>query len=140
MEIRYAKREGLREAAALVIDSWRWAYKDIFDADYLAGLAHEAWHENMLKAYDEGKRPLLLFDQGELLGYCSFRKSNEDAYPDDGMISAIYLREHAAGRGHGHALLLRAEEELRKQGYLIWCWTCFLKTRGPSRFTSPTAM
>jgi len=117
MEIRCARREELLEAAALVIESWRWAYRDIFDADYLAGLAHGAWHENMLKAYDEGKRPLLLFDQGELLGYCNFRKSNEDAYPDDGMINAIYLREDAVSRGYGHALMTRAEEELRAQGY-----------------------
>jgi len=117
MEIRFARHDELYEASAFVIDSWRWAYKDIFDAAYLTGLSHKAWHESMIENYGAGKRPLLLFDQGELLGYCAFKKSNEDAYPDDGMITAIYLREDAVGNGYGHALLTRAEEELFARGY-----------------------
>jgi len=118
MEIRYAKRGELREAAALVIDSWRWAYKDIIDAEYLASFSLDKRHERFVKGYDEGRRSLLLFGEaGELLGFCGFGKSLTPGYPDDGEISAIYLREDAVGKGCGHALLVRAEEELRAQGY-----------------------
>jgi len=117
MEIRYGKRRELRKAAALVIESWRWAYKDILDAEYLAGLSLKARHKRLRKGYREGKRPLLLFDNGELLGFCGFGKSNEKAYPGDGCIGAIYLREDAVGKGYGHALITRAEEALRAQGY-----------------------
>jgi len=117
MEIRFARRDELREAAALVIDSWRWAYRNIIDADYLASFSLEKRHERFLKGYDEGLRSLLLFDNGELLGFCGFGKSQTPGYPDDGEVGAIYLREDAVGKGYGHALLTRAEEDLRAQGY-----------------------
>ena len=117
MEIRYARRRDLRRAAALLVDSWRWAYKDIVDEEYLAGLSTRARLKKLRKGYDEGKRALLLFANGELLGFCGFGKSLTPGYPDDGEISAIYLREDAVGKGYGHALFTRAEEELRAQGY-----------------------
>jgi len=117
MEIRYAKRRDLEEAAAFHNECWHWAYKDIMDADYLAGLSDEVRHEKMLKAYDEGQKPLLLFDHGALLGFCAFGKSLTPGFPDDGEISAIYLREDAVDKGYGHVLFTRAEEELQAQGY-----------------------
>ena len=117
MQIRYSERDDLREAAALLIDSWRWSYKDIVDADYLARLSIEARHQRLLKGFGDGLRSLLLFDGGELLGFCGFGKSLTPGYPDDGEIGAIYLRESAAGKGYGHALLTRAEKELHAQGY-----------------------
>ncbi|MDR2686377.1 MAG: hypothetical protein LBB75_01375, partial [Oscillospiraceae bacterium] len=102
MEIRYTRRDELRQAAALVNDSWRWAYKDILDVEYLAGLSLEARHEKMRRGYDEGRPSLLLFDGGALLGFCGFGKSLTPGYPDDGEIAAIYLREDAVGKGYGH--------------------------------------
>jgi ribosomal protein S18 acetylase RimI-like enzyme len=117
MEIRYAQRGELLEAAALVNESWRWAYKNIIDAQYLANSSLEARHKRFLKGYDGGRRSLLLFDGGALLGFCGFGKSITPGYPDDGEVSAIYLREDAVGRGYGHALMTRAEEELHAQGY-----------------------
>jgi len=117
MEIRYAKRKELREAAAFVNESWQWAYKDILDEHYLVSISVDESYARSLKKFDEGNRPLLLFDNGELLGYCRYGKSQTPGYPDDGEVAAIYLREDAVGRGCGHALLLRAEEELRAQGY-----------------------
>jgi ribosomal protein S18 acetylase RimI-like enzyme len=114
MEIRYARRGDLKEAAAFLNDCWRWAYKEILDADYLAGLSDRERYKKLRKGFRKGKRPLLLFgEQDELLGYCRFNKYN----PDEGYIEAIYLREDAVGKGYGHALLTRAEEELRAQGY-----------------------
>jgi ribosomal protein S18 acetylase RimI-like enzyme len=118
VEIRYGKRRDLKQAAALLNACWRWAYKDILDAEVLASLSDKGRYKRLLKGYREGKRPLLLFgDDGALLGICRFRKSRTPGYPDDGEISAIYLREDAVGRGCGHALFTRAEEELRAQGY-----------------------
>ena len=116
-EIRYARRDEMLQAAALVNESWRWAYKNIIDAGFLIGLSLEDRHERFLRGYDGGRRSLLLFDNGELLGFCGFGESLTPGYPDDGEVSAIYLREHAVGRGYGHALLTRAEEELYGQGY-----------------------
>jgi len=118
MEIRYARRGDLKEAAAFLNDSWRWAYKDILDADFLAGLSDEERHKKLRKGFKNGRKPLLLFNaEKELLGFCGFGKSHTEGYPEDGEISAIYVREDAVGKGYGHALLTRAEEELRAQGY-----------------------
>ena len=117
MEIRYARRHELREAAVLVNGGWQWAYKEILDADYLANISVDERHERALERFDEGDQPILLFDNGELLGYCRFGKSQTPGYAEDGEITAIYLRKHAVGKGYGHALLARAENELRAQGY-----------------------
>jgi len=117
MEIRHARRDELREAAALVNNSWQWAYRDILDANYLANISVDERHERALERFDEGDRPILLFDNGELLGYCRFGKSQTPGYPDDGEVTAIYLREDAVGKGYGHAMLTRAEDDLRAQGY-----------------------
>ena len=117
MEIRYGKRRDLKKAAVLLNESWRWAYKDIIDAAYLASMSDRGRHKKLLKGYRSGKRPLLLFDNGELLGFCGFGASQTPGYPDDGEIGAIYVREDAAGKGYGHALFTRAEKELRAQGY-----------------------
>jgi len=117
MIIRQAKREELREVAAFLNASWRSAYRHIFDPEYLAGLEDEARHQRWLENYDKGARPVLLFDHDELLGVCDFGPSQTPGYPDDGEVSAIYIREDAIGKGCGHALLARAEEELRTQGY-----------------------
>jgi len=117
MEIRYGKRRDLKKAAVLLNESWRWAYKDIIDAAYLASMSDRGRHKKLLKGYRSGKRPLLLFDNGELLGFCGFGASQTPGYPDDGEIGAIYLREDAVGKGYGHALFIKAEEALYAQSY-----------------------
>ena len=117
MEIRYARRDEMLQAAALVNESWRWAYKNIIDAGFLIGLSLEERHKRFLRGYDGGRRSLLLFDGGELLGFCGFGESLTPGYPDDGEVSAIYLRKDAVGRGYGHALLTCSENELHAQGY-----------------------
>jgi len=117
MIIRPARREELREAAALLNESWRVAYQHILDADFLESLTDDDRHKRLLEGYEKGARPLLLHDNGELLGFCRFGPSQTPGYPDDGEVAAIYIREDAVGRGFGHALLLHAEEALSQQGY-----------------------
>ena len=118
MDIHYARRKELRKAAAFLNDCWRWAYKDIIDPEYLVGLSDKERHKKLRRHYKEGKRPLLLFsEQNELLGFCGFGSSLTEGYPEDGEISAIYVREDAVGQGYGHTLFVRAEEILYAQGY-----------------------
>ena len=118
MDIRYARRKDLKQAAAFLDECWRWAYKDILDADFLAGLSSKERYKRQLASLRKGEKPLLLFDdRGELLGFCRFGKSRTEGYPEDGEITAIYVREDAVGKGYGHALLTRAEEELRTRGH-----------------------
>jgi ribosomal protein S18 acetylase RimI-like enzyme len=118
MTIRPARREELWEAAVMLNESWRFAYKDIIDTETLASLTDDKdRHERVLGCYDDGIVPLLLFNNDELLGYSRFGPSQTKGYPDDGEIAAIYIREDAIGKGYGHALLTCAENELCVQGY-----------------------
>jgi len=117
MNIRPAKREELRAVAAVLNASWRSAYQSILDPDYLATLDDEERYQRWLGNYDNGARPVLLFEHNELLGVCDFGPSQTPGFPEDGEVAAIYIREGAIGRGYGHALLCYAEEALRAQGY-----------------------
>lgn len=117
MTIRPARREELMEAAAFLNESWRRAYRHILHAEVLAALSDEDRHARLLAQYDSGTSPLLLHDGGELLGLCRFGASQTKGYPDDGELTAIYVREDAIGKGYGHALFVRAEQALRAQGY-----------------------
>jgi len=117
MTIRPAKREELPQAAALVDESWRWAYQGILDANGLRALQTQARCQRMQAGFGQGHVPLLLFDGGALLGYCRFGPSQTPGFPEDGEISALYLRQAAVGKGYGRALLLEAERALRGMGY-----------------------
>ncbi len=116
MEIHYAAREDLFEAARLTTEAWRWAYKDILDPAYLAALSVEAKHKKGVETFVQGQL-LLAKEGGALLGVCKFGPATLEGFAGAGEIFAIYLREDVVGKGYGHALFIRAEEELRERGF-----------------------
>ena len=117
MVISHAAREDIYDAVALVIEAWRWAYKGILAPEHLDSLSVEERYEKWLADFDEGQNSLLLLrEEGELLGICKYGPVRIEGYPGAGEIYAIYLREAAAGKGYGHALFTRVEEDLLSQG------------------------
>ena len=75
-------------------------------------------HEKLLARFDNTASDFLVMrDAGRLAGVAIFGKSYTDGYPDDGEISAIYLRHDYIGKGHGHALFAKAEAALAARGY-----------------------
>jgi len=114
-----AGADELREIAAFLDACWREAYREILDAAYLAALSAEERYRGLSERFRcGGSRFLTLREAGGMLvGAAVFGKSITEDFPDDGEISAIYLRADHIGRGFGHALFTAAESELKAQGY-----------------------
>jgi len=118
LEIAIATRHDLYEVAAFLDDCWRTAYRDIVSSDYLDSMSVDVRYERLLARYDETPEGFIVMrDANILVGVAVFGKSYTDGYPDDGEISAIYIRHDYIGNGHGHALFLRVEAALAARGY-----------------------
>lgn len=127
MESSHADVVAIREAAIddapaiaeVHVASWRWAYRGQLPDETLAALdvaEREArWREAIL---DRAMIVLVAADDGSIVGFASAGPSeDDDALPGTGDLYAIYLEEHAAGRGMGRALLERATDGMRSAGF-----------------------
>jgi len=118
LEIATAMRQDLFEIAAFLDDCWRTAYREIVSSDYLDSMSADARYERLLTRFEETPADFLIIrDASILVGVAVFGKSNTDGYPDDGEISAIYLRHDYTGKGHGHVLFAKAEAVLAERGH-----------------------
>jgi ribosomal protein S18 acetylase RimI-like enzyme len=117
MEIKH-ENDNFYEVAEFLDACWREAYAGIIDSGYLAKMSVSAREERLQARYDSGQSEVLTMRDGDVLaGACVYGKSFTDGYPDDGEISAIYLRRDYIGRGHGHRLLVELERLLAEKGY-----------------------
>ena len=118
IEIRHAARDDLLNIAAFFDDCWRSAYRRIISDEYLNALSASKRHKGYLARYDEGASEfLMMYDGDDLIGASVFGKSFTEGYPDDGELSAIYLRHDCIGKGLGHTLFEKAEQRLAERGY-----------------------
>ncbi|HEV2216991.1 MAG TPA: GNAT family N-acetyltransferase [Candidatus Dormibacteraeota bacterium] len=107
------------------IDAWKWAYRGILPDHYLQGLDQE--YERRLHVWrrvlgaDVARSAVWVADEGdEAVGFASTGPSRaEGAPPTEAELYSIYLLERVAGTGVGNALFTAANDEMRKQGYLI---------------------
>ncbi|MDR1779077.1 MAG: GNAT family N-acetyltransferase [Clostridiales Family XIII bacterium] len=135
IRIAFAAREEIPDIAALILAAWRSAYRDILPADYLASLSLEERCAGYGKLFDAGHtRFLTLHDGGELIGASVLGRSTTQGYPDDGEVSAIYLREDRIGKGYGHALFEKAEQTLAEMGYTDFILDVFTQNARAIRF------
>ena len=116
--ITTAKREEIYEVSAFLNNCWRLEYSSIISNDYLDTMSVAERHEKLLKRFDENTSDFLIMrDNDEMMGAAVFGTSYTDGYPDDGEISAIYLRHDYIGQGYGHALFAEIERALSEKGY-----------------------
>jgi ribosomal protein S18 acetylase RimI-like enzyme len=116
--INRAKREEIPEIAAFIDTAWRAAYRHILAPEYLASMKVEDRAKGLLERFDSGHSQFFrLRDDKGIVGVAVFGKSITEGYPDDGEVSALYLRSDRIGKGHGHALLVKAEAALAEMGY-----------------------
>jgi ribosomal protein S18 acetylase RimI-like enzyme len=118
LRVRRISLEEVPEAAALITASWQKAYRGIVDDDFLDGLSNLERTRLMTKMFEEGQmEALILFVDGRMAGVSVFGPSMKPEYPDDGEITAFYLRPERFGSGYGHPLFMATRRELQRRGY-----------------------
>jgi len=118
IKITYATRDEIVEIAAFLDACWKAEYRVIIAPDFLGDLSVDERHELLSARFDEGVSTFLIMRDGErMIGASASGKSFTEGYPDDGEISAIYLRHDYIGKGYGHTLFIKIERELAAKGY-----------------------
>ncbi|MEU5217628.1 GNAT family N-acetyltransferase [Streptomyces sp. NPDC020807] len=122
MSIREALPEDAAELAAVHVQSWRAAYRDLLPDSYLAGLDPDeraaVWRAR-LSAPDRPTVLLATEPGGRVVGFSAFRAwPGEDLDPTaTAELSALYALPEAWGTGVGRELLAASAEALRAAGF-----------------------
>ena len=107
--------------ARVHVESWRYAYRGIIAASYLAEVTVEeraaTWLER-LRA-DPERRALIFVaeDLGGVVGFVSGGKTRQPALPFDAELYALYIKPDHQRRGVGRQLTLTLANELIKGGF-----------------------
>ncbi|MDR1800575.1 MAG: GNAT family N-acetyltransferase [Lachnospiraceae bacterium] len=118
ISITFAVKSDIECIAAFINQAWRATYADLLSPEYLDSLSTEKRSAALYKLYDSGNSYfLMLHINGDLIGAAILGKSLTEGYPDDGEITALYLRSDFIGRGFGHMLIERAQQVLTELGY-----------------------
>ena len=118
VQIKLAARDELYEVAVHLHNCWKAEYKGIVRDDFLDSMTIGERYMELQGRFDAGMTGYLIMRYcGELVGASVFGMSFTVGYPDDGEISAIYLRHDFIGKGFGHKLFAKTEEALADKGY-----------------------
>lgn len=121
MSPRQATPEDAGAIAEVHVEGWRWAYREHMPASLLDGLSVErraAMWRDWLAAPATETRVWLAERDGRLVGFCATGVLPEPGDPPlTAQLTAIYLRQDAAGTGVGRELLGYATEDLRQRGF-----------------------
>jgi ribosomal protein S18 acetylase RimI-like enzyme len=133
MTLRQATADDVDAIAELHVEAWRWAYRGHMPASLLDGLSVErraAMWRGLLAAPETQTRVWLAERDGRLLGFCATGPSQDTGDTGDAgdpsltaQVTAIYLREDAAGTGVGRELLRQATQDLRQREFraaVLW--------------------
>jgi GNAT superfamily N-acetyltransferase len=100
--IRRATRDDAAAIAQVLVRSWRHAYADILDPEFLADLDPAAIAAEWREAIGAEDRTVWVAEfEGRVVGYASVR--------DDGDLRTLYVDPVAQGAGVGTRLLAEAE-------------------------------
>lgn len=118
VRIRSAAVTDARAIAEVHVRSWRWAYRGQLPDETLDALdvreLEARWREIIV---DPAATVLVAGDGVDVVGFVNTGPSDGDGVePDTANVYAIYLDEHAAGKGIGRTLLERAVEVMRATG------------------------
>jgi len=127
--IRDARPQDARAVAEVHVEGWRWGYRGILPDEHLAGLSvdeSEARWLGYLTQPAPGVARFVGMEGHRVVGFVSGGPADDDfAPPPPGAaeVYAVYLREAAQGTGVGRALLERATDAMRANGYrhaVLW--------------------
>jgi GNAT superfamily N-acetyltransferase len=131
--VRLATVADAAEIAAVHIGSWQAAYDGLLPAEFLAGLSlparERAW-TTALSAADSRHTVLVASVDGAVVGFAGVCPSrDEDATPETGELTSIYLLPDRWGRGAGRALHERAVATLAGTFTTATLWVLSTNTR-----------
>ncbi|MFV2120470.1 GNAT family N-acetyltransferase, partial [Streptomyces sp. Act-28] len=117
--------------AEVRVEGWRFAYRGLLPAAYLASMSVEeeveVRREHLSRA---GERVVNLVAEraGGVVGWAAFGPDRSpDAGPDDGELYALYARPEVVGTGVGRALM----DEVAARAAATCCWmVAFLMAMG----------
>ena len=126
--VRPAAEADARPIAELHVRAWRWAYRGLLPASYLAALsadARERMWRRWLAAPDASPGVLVWEQDGRVRGFAAYGPAGDDEGDarGAGKLYAIYIDEELAGRGAGRALHDAAMDALRAAGFgaaMLW--------------------
>ncbi|WP_329057576.1 GNAT family N-acetyltransferase [Amycolatopsis sp. NBC_01480] len=131
--VRPATAADAAQIAAVHVGSWQAAYDGLLPAEFLAGLSlparERSWVER-LSAPDSGQTVLVVLLDGAVAGFAAVCPSrDEDATPETGELTSIYLLPDHWGRGAGRALHERVVATLAATFTTATLWVLSTNTR-----------
>ncbi|MGW8483904.1 N-acetyltransferase family protein [Microbacterium sp. NPDC055903] len=130
VEVRWARPEDAAGVARVHVDGWRAAYRGLIAQDVLDALdvsrRTTMWQEWISRSLDglpprgyeyAAHRMLVAEDAGEILGWAGFGPARDPGQPSRGELAGLYVHPSAWSTGVGHALIERAEHELRREDF-----------------------
>jgi GNAT superfamily N-acetyltransferase len=131
--VRPATVADAAEIAAVHVGSWQSAYEGLLPAEFLAGLSvparERSWVE-ILSAAIPRQTVLVASVDGAVTGFAAVCPSrDEDASPETGELTSIYLLPDHWGRGTGRALHDRAVAVLAATFTTATLWVLSTNTR-----------
>lgn len=117
-KLKKAAEADAYDIAKVQVDSWRTTYKGIVSDDYLSNLSYKKREEVWELAVIQNTAFLLESDDGEIVGFAIGGPERSEEYVGyDGELYAIYLYEHAQGKGGGSMLFDAVVEDLLERGF-----------------------
>lgn len=136
LHIRVATVDDASAIAMIHIDSWRYAYQDIFPKKIISQLSFEKrevyWRDSLAK---KEFHTILAESSAGIIGWASFGLDRDS--PDNteaGELHAIYVSPASLFSGTGKALLAQVETVLRAEGRKFICVGVLKKNLPALRF------
>ncbi len=130
LNTRWATIDDARGVATVHVEAWQTAYRGLIDLAVLDRQSVDArttmwrtWIERSLAgeptdAYGPVPHRLLVAESDDrTLGWATFGGGRDEGSTDLGELAGLYTHPSAWSQGVGHALLTRAEDELRAGGW-----------------------
>lgn len=119
--IRPARVEDAADIARVQVTTWRHAYRDLIDPEFLASLEVGRRADHWTRILEQGRSQVFVAEEdGGVVGFCSAGASDQEGW---GEVYAIYVEPDHWGSGAGRALLGAGEETLTTLGHqrvLLW--------------------
>ncbi len=125
--------DDLHQISCLYAESWRAAYRDILDPEYLAALSDDGWIRHLRADLRKEAMIWLAFEGQQLVGVSTCQISGENGYQGWGEIISLYLRPTFWRQGIGRQLMQKALAslwELECRDVYLWVLVDNNRARG----------